>query len=249
MTEGIPNARFLGIGRHEPRLPWHMAAHSHPFQQMIVVMRGGQKAALCGRTLAATEGGLLFYPANRAHEEWTEPGQTLLSFFVDFEWELCPPDVPLHVADTDSRIRVLAGWLYRERERRSPLSAATNEAVLQTLLLEFVRLWRYGEGDMVERVRRHARGHMAEPLSLARLARHAGLSKYHFARKYRRLTGRTPVQDVRQLRLDFARDLILTTSRPLKEIAPEAGLGDVYHMSRLFRRYLGITPGSLRRGV
>ena len=56
----------------------------------------------------------------------------------------------------------------------------------------------------------------------------------------------TPMAMVRQLRLHHARDLIMSTSRPLKEIAPLCGLGDVYNMTRVFRRELGYTPGSLR---
>ena len=57
------------------------------------------------------------------------------------------------------------------------------------------------------------------------------------------------MQDVRELRLELARNLILTTNEPLKVIAPQAGLGDEYHMSRAFRRYLGMPPGQLRRGT
>jgi transcriptional regulator GlxA family with amidase domain len=61
------------------------------------------------------------------------------------------------------------------------------------------------------------------------------------------LTGLTPMEDLRQLRLEAARDLLLTTDLPLKAIAPRTGLGDEYHLSRLFRRAFGIAPGALRR--
>jgi transcriptional regulator GlxA family with amidase domain len=73
------------------------------------------------------------------------------------------------------------------------------------------------------------------------------MSKFHFSRRYRQLTGLTPMEDLRQLRLEAARDLLLTTDLPLKAIAPRTGLGDEYHLSRLFRRAFGIAPGELRR--
>jgi len=72
------------------------------------------------------------------------------------------------------------------------------------------------------------------------------LSKFHFIRRYRTLTGRTPMEDLRLIRIEAARDLLLTTNLPLKEIAPRCGLGDEYHLSRLFRRYQDVTPSELR---
>ena len=73
------------------------------------------------------------------------------------------------------------------------------------------------------------------------------MTKYHFLRRYRALTGKTPMEDVRAIRLDFARNLILTTDLPLKLIAVQAGLGDAYQLSRLFRKHLNLAPSALRR--
>ena len=53
--------------------------------------------------------------------------------------------------------------------------------------------------------------------------------------------------DVRALRADFARDLILATALPFKAIAPRAGLGDEQAMCRTFRQLYATTPGELRR--
>jgi transcriptional regulator GlxA family with amidase domain len=47
--------------------------------------------------------------------------------------------------------------------------------------------------------------------------------------------------------VERARDLILSTSLPLKEIAPAVGLGDVFRLGKLFREQLGTTPAGLRR--
>jgi AraC-like DNA-binding protein len=53
--------------------------------------------------------------------------------------------------------------------------------------------------------------------------------------------------DVRAIRAQYARELILGTHLPLKEIAPRAGLGNEYSMSRLFRRVFQMPPGQYRR--
>jgi AraC-like DNA-binding protein len=41
--------------------------------------------------------------------------------------------------------------------------------------------------------------------------------------------------------------LILSTNLPLKSIAPRVGFSDEFHLSRLIRRYHGISPGALRK--
>jgi len=249
MDWSIDNAGFRGVGRNErgANEVWVFDGQVHPFHELIVVMEGGQYVRIAGRDIHGRPGDVLFYPAGTMHKEWTDPGQSLLTLFVSFDWQPFPGGMPLFLRDTDRRIRTLVGWMHDERQRESPVSSTLYRAHLHGVLAELVRLWRYEHGGLVAETRHHVRENIDEHIDLDRLAALGGMSKYHFVRKYRALTGRTPMEDVRMLRLDYARDLILTTSMPLKEIASKAGLGDVYHMSRLFRRCLGFTPGSLRR--
>ena len=105
------------------------------------------------------------------------------------------------------------------------------------------------EHTLATTVRQYVQQHMAQPLTVDLLARHAGMSKFHFIRRYRQLTGRSPMADVRLIRVQQARALILSSGQPLKAVAPLVGLGTEAALYRLFRRYLHITPGQLRRMV
>lgn len=53
--------------------------------------------------------------------------------------------------------------------------------------------------------------------------------------------------DLRQLRIELACSLLLTTSQPLKVIAEEVGFCDEYYFSRVFRRLRGLPPGAFRQ--
>ena len=55
------------------------------------------------------------------------------------------------------------------------------------------------------------------------------------------------MEDLRLIRLTATRDLLLTTALTLKEIAPRCGLGDEFHLARLFSRHFKIPPGAVRR--
>ena len=54
------------------------------------------------------------------------------------------------------------------------------------------------------------------------------------------------MDELRRMRLNEARLMILSTTLPLKAIAPAVGIGDEYQLSKLFRRQFGISPRALR---
>jgi len=86
-----------------------------------------------------------------------------------------------------------------------------------------------------------------QPLSLAELAARAGLSPFHFLRVFRRVTGTTPHQYLIGARLRRAARLLLDTSRPVTEIAYDAGFEDLSNFVRTFHRTIGCTPRAYRR--
>lgn len=79
-------------------------------------------------------------------------------------------------------------------------------------------------------------------LTLATLADEAGLSRYQFLRSFARATGLTPHAYVLQRRIHRARQLI-GHGTPLAEAAAQSGFADQSHMTRLFARSFGVTPG------
>ncbi|HTN97992.1 MAG TPA: AraC family transcriptional regulator [Nordella sp.] len=82
----------------------------------------------------------------------------------------------------------------------------------------------------------------AYPVTLAELARHCGLSKFQLLRGFCKATGLTPHAFLVQRRVALARRLI-TARMPLAEAALTAGFADQSHMTRLFVRTYGLSPG------
>ncbi|MGH7539134.1 MAG: helix-turn-helix domain-containing protein [Gemmatimonadales bacterium] len=87
-------------------------------------------------------------------------------------------------------------------------------------------------------------------LSIQMLAHEAGLSPAHFARAFKETMGRAPHQFLLQLRLERARRLLELPGASLSDIAQRTGFADQAHLTRLFKRAYGVTPGALvrRRG-
>jgi len=89
--------------------------------------------------------------------------------------------------------------------------------------------------------------HLDERITITSLARECGLSSSHFSRAFKATFGVTVHLYVMQRRVQIARALILRTSDPLSEIAIRCGLSDQAHLTRWFRRVVGVTPAVWRR--
>ncbi len=91
--------------------------------------------------------------------------------------------------------------------------------------------------------------HYASDLSLAELADAVHLSPFHLARVFKRSAGMTPHQYLTQVRVHSARALLTAGagSRSLADVAAAVGFADQSHLTRQFKRVLGVTPKQLRQ--
>ncbi|WP_307875057.1 helix-turn-helix transcriptional regulator [Frankia nepalensis] len=91
-----------------------------------------------------------------------------------------------------------------------------------------------------------ADGRYFEPLTVAELARAAGLSPAHFSREFRRAFGESPHRYLLTRRLERAAALLRNTDRPVTEICFSVGLTSLGSFTTSFRRVYGVTPLAYR---
>jgi AraC family transcriptional regulator len=104
--------------------------------------------------------------------------------------------------------------------------------------------------ERLKRVQDYIEAHLDNNrLTLTELAGVACLSPYHFSRSFKQATGVGPQRYVIQRRLERAKTLIRRTNQSLALIAQEAGFADQSHLTSIFRRELGVTPGHFRAAL
>jgi AraC-like DNA-binding protein len=86
------------------------------------------------------------------------------------------------------------------------------------------------------------------PPPLAEIAAETGLSRYQLVRSFRAEVGMPPYAWLAQHRVARARGLLERGCRPA-EAAALAGFADQAHLTRWFRRVVGVTPGVYRNSV
>ncbi|NER79735.1 MAG: helix-turn-helix transcriptional regulator [Leptolyngbya sp. SIO1D8] len=114
-----------------------------------------------------------------------------------------------------------------------------------------VRLPRREEGlppSSLQRVKALVESDLEGDLTVAQLARAAGLSPYHFSRKFCISTGQSPHQFVIARRLEHARSLI-AAGTGIAAAAIGSGFSSQSHLHHHFRTAFGITPGEFQRQI
>jgi AraC-like DNA-binding protein len=103
-----------------------------------------------------------------------------------------------------------------------------------------------GERIDIEKIHAFMLAHIGSGLNLTELARSANLSSFYFVRRFKKITGVTPMHYFINLKMQRACQLLDGTAQPVKWIAAEVGYDDPQYFSRIFKRVLGLTPQQYR---
>lgn len=87
----------------------------------------------------------------------------------------------------------------------------------------------------------------AEPISITMASDMLHVSPSYFSTLFKRETGENFTAYVTNLRLNKARELLISTKRNVSDIAIEVGYSDYYYFTKVFRKYYGITPTQYRQ--
>ncbi|MFF7397705.1 AraC family ligand binding domain-containing protein [Achromobacter sp. NPDC008082] len=153
-----------------------------------------------------------------------------------------------HDAASAQRVTLLLDTLWQAHE---PLAF---DSALYTLLNEFRRHARVPRDAQAEGAPRFApvidylRANLSRRLTLDDLAAVAGLSPFHFLRRFQSHYHATPQQMLMALRLFEAKRLLAAGIEPA-QVALAAGLTDQAHLTRAFSRRYGVTPARYQKQV
>ena len=231
--------------------------HTHDRAVLAVTVAGSITATLPGRRLESNRASFWTEPAGESHGNKVGPGGARV----------------IAIQPSPERVESLgtvAQWLDGIHQRRDPrihdlatrLRGELDESSgCSPLMIEALALEMVASGFRGRRVRERTRPpfiqlaidlineRFREPLTLSEIAEEAGVHPAHLTRTFREFEGSSIGEALREARVRWAANQILTSDVPLSRIAHRAGFSDQSHMSRWIRRRFGMTPGSLRRRV
>lgn len=99
------------------------------------------------------------------------------------------------------------------------------------------------------RVREYIDLHIEEPIRPRDLANVAGLSRMHFAARFRAYTGRSPPEFVMMQRIRHAREVLGDPRKTLGDVAFGVGFRTQAHFTTVLHRVVGETPNCWRKAL
>ena len=219
----------------------------------LIVMLSGKYSALWSHKgqrehVEASAGDVVFWPAGVYRTE-SKP-QGLMRCMVRYiRWADQITGLPTMRHDDHRVIRALSDRLLRLTDTRTHRQQALINTYAAAMLAEYISLCgEAGEHQLPHQVGQYIRAHLRKRITLDILARHVGLEKHYFGRRYRELTGMTPMDAVRRLRIDRAVGIIRgAPGIPLKSVADRVGITNGNLLSRWIKKQLSLTATEIRR--
>lgn len=89
--------------------------------------------------------------------------------------------------------------------------------------------------------------HYSEQIKLSDLAKIAGVTEQHLCRLFKKNFQLRPMEYLAQVRIQYAKDLLVYSDKSIGQISDETGFQDSSYFSVVFKRYENVTPGEYRK--
>jgi LacI family transcriptional regulator len=138
--------------------------------------------------------------------------------------------------------RLLDGMMRGKQARKRPVLFPPTRIVVRhstdTLAID---------DEMVRDALRLIRARAHEDIRVSDVVRELAVARRALEQRFVRLVGRSPAEEIRRVRIEEAKRMLVETDRSVAEISRATGFGHQDLLSRVFRRSTGLTPTEFRR--
>lgn len=227
--------------------------HRHDSAAMSFVVSGRYRECIGRQAHSRSMSTLIYHPAGENHAVAFESDVSIIG--VEFLSHASTGRMTDSLDRSSSHRSELVAWLgvrlRREIGRSDSASVLAIDGILSEMLAEGSRAKVLREEKRIAawlaKATAFVHDNFTTTFSLEEVAEIAGVHPAHLSRVFRQRMGCTVGEYVRRLRFEFACKQILSTERPLCEVAHEAGFADQSHLNRIFRTQIGITPYMYRK--
>ena len=107
----------------------------------------------------------------------------------------------------------------------------------------------YSKSYVVQRIIQYLKANYSQHISLDGIAQNMYLSPVYISKIFKEKTGDSPINYLIQIRLGKAKEMLEENRGSIRTIAAQVGYDDVYHFSKLFKKYYGVSPLYYRKSV
>jgi AraC family transcriptional regulator len=233
--------------------------HYHDDTWVVFTFTGSFALTMRSEESLLTPKTLLYIPAGETHSNvFGSQGAAVFITAIDRTWIGDRLDIVNAAADRPriapaGSLSGLALKIYREFRTPDSLS----DLIVEGAFLELLGRWLRQEFQKspsapvwLTQVKELLHDSFREPVSLNQAAQAAGVHPSHVAREFRRTYGMTMGEYIRKLRVESVAQQLVHPRKDtasLADLALGSGFSSQAHMSAVFKRMTGMTPGEYRR--
>lgn len=262
------NPTVFYVSKH--RMVTEGSYHDHDFTELAYILSGKGKYLVGTEEFDVEAGDLIICNPGVKHTHIVtnlkEPTIEFISGFTDFHFKNMPANsiilkggsCILHTtAELRQEISMHCYAMIAERESNNAGRYFMFKTHLMQMLLLVIReiadvekseqkgcnFESYNKSYAVNRIIYYLNENYEHKISLEQIAHNMYLSPVYISKIFKEETGESPINYLIKIRLEKAKDILLgEEGGSIKNIANQVGYDDVYHFSKLFKKYYGISP-------
>lgn len=241
--------------------------HGHQHFMLTMITRGKGIQSLNGKDIPFAENHLFLLSPADFHHNIVQDGESFDYYRLCFSYELLesrlsgliPLDaLPLHLILQGNNAQLVEQILIQlTEESENGADRTGHKEYLQTLVEQLLILIMRQipptavsqPGTPINRALGYLHAHFHEPIGVGDAAAVAGYTPNYFNSCFREQVGMPFGEYLRQMRLNYAENLLRSSAISVSEVAFEAGFGSLSHFSRSFRKKHGCSPLEYRHHI
>jgi len=264
-TQVLPGEAYPGLEHpNEYYFTWGRGRVLQEYQLILITRGQGEFESSSGKRWAIKPGSLMLLFKNEWHRYrpdsttgWQEywlgfDGQQADEIFQHSLFKISEPVLYLGDNEIVTSLMLKVFALLEAHVPGNEKIVASYVPVILATLETFLRQ-KPANHERIETIVKKCQVHMLEnfdqPLDMKAYANEMQVSYTYLRRIFKQITGTSPQQYLLKLRLQKARDLLVMTSKPVKEIALDCGFNSPYYFSRYFKEDRGMAPREYRELV
>jgi AraC-like DNA-binding protein len=236
--------------------------HKHEAAKILFITDGNANIVLNDKTFIIARGDLLLINMNTDHEILSSGDTSLKGYSLIFS-KLHLDGLPmghiipleehpiLKVQEYHLTLNKYMEDIHEEYQNNELGSDEIISSLLKTLIIKILRIMYSPNSSrntsISEKVIKYIIENYNRDISLTELANVVYVNPYHLAHTFKDETGISPIQYLITHRIEVARNMLLNTNLPIREIASNVGYPNANYFNLIFKKFTGYTPGKFRK--
>lgn len=236
---------------------WEILPRINSFTELTYIVKGKAIYHVNNDTFTVTRGDLLCIPDGSFTKAEVVIDDLLECYAIDFfvtnsDGKHLPLPLPMlnhigiHPELIHAYTKAINSWIFKEFAYEIKTQAALNEIIYIILNGIINNAFTQSVDPRVKKAEDYIKHNFSKKMTEAALAEYVGLHPFYLGTLFKQSTGETISSYIQAVRLEYARELLVSGAYSVSETAMLAGYSDVSYFSKSFKKRLGVNPAKIR---